>query len=90
MAWMAWTQPTALFFVSIGVMLAVMTVLELRTPTTLRRGWLPMATTRGDRLFISLLTAGFTHLAWLGLTDASPVGASVVALGLGIGIMRKG
>ena len=66
MSWMAWTLPSALFFIGIAVSLIVMTVLELRMPTTLRRGFLPMATTRGDRFFISLLSAAFIHLAWLG------------------------
>jgi hypothetical protein len=32
-----------------------MTVWEIKSPTTLRKGFLPIATTRGDRLFIGLL-----------------------------------
>ena len=32
-----------------------------------RRGVLGIETTRGDRLFISLLGSAFIHLAWLGL-----------------------
>jgi len=32
-----------------------------------RHGILGLDTTRGDRLFISLLGAAFIHLAWLGL-----------------------
>lgn len=69
MQWMAWTLPTALFFVAIATMLAVMSVLETIYPTVLRKGFLPIATTRGDRLFMGLVTSGFIHLAWLGLTD---------------------
>jgi predicted small integral membrane protein len=44
-----------------------MTVWELRSPTVLRKGWLPIATTRGDRLFIGLLAAGYVNLAFVGL-----------------------
>ena len=44
-----------------------MTVWELKSPTTLRRGWLPMETTRGDRLFIGLLMAAYLNLAFIGL-----------------------
>jgi predicted small integral membrane protein len=32
----------------------------------LRKGFLPMATTRGDRLFIGLLLAAYINLAWVG------------------------
>jgi predicted small integral membrane protein len=65
--WMAWTLPVAVFFTCIVLMLAGMTVWELKSPTTLRKGWLPIATTRGDRLFIGLLTAGFINLIFIGL-----------------------
>ena len=67
--WMAWTAPTAVFFAAIAAMLLGMTVWEIASPTRRRRGWLPIATTRGDRLFIGLLASAFLHLAWLGLTD---------------------
>lgn len=69
MEWMAWTLPTALFFAAIGAMLIVMSVLEVVYPTVERKGFLPIATTRGDRLFIGLVSAAFVHLAWLGLTE---------------------
>ena len=66
MTWMAWTPQTALFFTCIGVGLVSMTILELLRPTSLIKGFLPMPTTRGDRFFISLLSAAFIHLLWLG------------------------
>jgi predicted small integral membrane protein len=67
--WMAWTLPVAVFFTCIVLMLAGMTVWELRSPTVLRKGFLPMATTRGDRLFIGLLTAAWLNLAFVGLSE---------------------
>ena len=67
--WMAWTLPVAVFFTSIVLMLVGMTVWELRSPTVLRKGVLPMATTRGDRLFIGLLTAAWINLAFVGLSE---------------------
>jgi len=69
MNWMYWTLPTALFFIAITVMLVAMTALQLVWPTVLRKGWLPMATTRGDRLFIGLLVTAYIHLAWAALTE---------------------
>ena len=66
--WMVWTLPVAVFFGCIGLMLVGMTVWELKSPTTLRRGWLPIETTRGDRLFIGLLAAAYVNLAFVGLS----------------------
>jgi predicted small integral membrane protein len=53
-------------------------------------GWLPMATTRGDRFFISLLGAAFIHLLWLGLTPCSTMYASALAIIWLSIIMAKG
>ena len=69
--WMAWTLPVAVFFSCIVLMLVVMTVWEIKSPTTLRRGWLPMATTRGDRLFIGLMAAAWVNLGFVALSEKS-------------------
>jgi predicted small integral membrane protein len=66
-AWMAWTWQTAVFFSGLGGVLAVMTILGLARPEVERLGVLGITTTRGDRLFISLIGSAFIHLAWLGL-----------------------
>jgi predicted small integral membrane protein len=67
--WMYWTLPVAIFFSCIVLMLIGMTVWEIKSPTTLRRGWLPMETTRGDRLFIGLLSAAYLNLAFVGFSE---------------------
>ncbi len=67
--WMAWTTPTAAFFLAIALMLVLLTVYEIRSPTVSRRGFLPLETTRGDRFFISLLMAAWLHIGFVGLTD---------------------
>ena len=64
---MVWTTPVAVFFCCIALMLVGMTVWEIRSPTTLRKGFLPIATTRGDRLFIGLLAAAYLNLGFIGL-----------------------
>lgn len=66
-SWMAWTTPVAVFFTCIVLMLIGMTVWEIKSPTVVRKGFLPMATTRGDRLFIGLLSAAYVNLAFIGL-----------------------
>lgn len=65
--WMAWTTPVAIFFSCIVLMLFGMTVWERRSPTVARKGFLPLVTTRGDRLFIGLLGAAYLHLMFVGL-----------------------
>jgi predicted small integral membrane protein len=65
--WMVWTVPVAVFFSCIALMLVGMTVWEIKSPTVMRKGFLPIATTRGDRLFIGLLSAAYVNLAFIGL-----------------------
>lgn len=99
--WMAWTTPVAVFFSCIALMLAGMTIWEIKSPTDLRRGFLPIETTRGDRLFIGLLAAAYVNLAFVGLsgwmsewlaleTDPSIWISFVASMGLLALIMRKG
>jgi predicted small integral membrane protein len=63
--WMAWTFPVALFFFVIASLLIVFTLLAIRFPETPRRGILRIETTRGDRLFITLLGSAYINLVWL-------------------------
>lgn len=81
-AWMAWTPATGLFFAVIASLLALMTVLAVVRPETERRGVLGIATTRGDRLFVSLLGSAFIHLVFLGLFGAATVATLPVGEGL--------
>ena len=67
--WMAWTLPVAVFFGCIVLMLAGMTLWEMKSPTTERKGFLPIATTRGDRLFIGLLLAAYVNLAFVAISE---------------------
>ena len=71
-AWMAWTIPTAIFFALLASTLALMTYLGVAYPEAERVGVLRIPTTRGDRLFISLVLAAVIHLLWIGFagTDA--------------------
>ena len=102
-AWMAWTLPTAIFFVMLAMTLAIMTWLAVAYPEAERVGILHIPTTRGDRLFISLILAAVIHLLWIGLigTDTIltvPLGegieisslwlATVISLGSAVAIFR--
>ena len=88
--WMAWTLPTAIFFITIACMLVAMTVWQVKAPSIERKGFLPIKTTPGDRLFIGLLGSAYIHLAWLGLTNFSIWIALVLAIIWMIALMRWG
>lgn len=89
MAWMAWTWPTAIFFMVIAGLLITFTVLAVKIPETPRTGVLRIETTRGDRLFITLLGSAFINLTWLGLIgpDTQPY-ALLVCLAYAAAVFR--
>ena len=87
--WMAWTWQTAAFFVFIAICIFCMVVWEKRVPGgTPRRGILGLDTTRGDRLFISLLSAAFIHLAWLGIVGGILWIATIICIGYAIVVFK--
>ncbi len=73
MGWMAWTWQTAMFFVLIAVVLTTMTLLAVYRPETPRRGILRFPTTRGDRLFVSLIGSAFIFILWIRITGGDNV-----------------
>jgi predicted small integral membrane protein len=81
-AWMAWTLPTAIFFVLLSMTLAVMTWLAVAYPEAERVRVLRIPTTRGDRLFISLIMTAVIHFLWIGLVGTD----SIATLPVGEGI----
>ncbi|KQI68837.1 hypothetical protein AN189_08200 [Loktanella sp. 3ANDIMAR09] len=86
--WMAWTWPTATFFIVIATLLVTFTVLAIKFPETPRKGVLRIETTRGDRLFITLLGSAFLNLAWLGLGLGPQPYALIVCLVFAAAVFR--
>ena len=89
-SWMAWTLEVAVFFNSVVLMLIGMTIWQVRSPSIERKGFLPISTTRGDRLFIGLLSAAYVNLAWAGLTDLTQWVAAVLGFVVLLVMMRWG
>jgi len=89
LSWMAWTWPTAAFFVFIACAIAFMGFLEWRRPGgAARRGILTLDTTRGDRLFITLLGSAFIFLIWLGIMGTPLWGALAISLVYAFAVFR--
>ncbi len=89
LGWMAWTWQTAAFWGAIALGLVGMAAWEWRTPGGApRHGILGLHTTRGDRLFVSLLAAAYVHLLWLAFLNAPLWGASAVSLAVAFLVFR--
>ncbi|GGO36473.1 hypothetical protein GCM10010991_30520 [Gemmobacter aquaticus] len=86
--WMAWTLPVAIFFWCIASLLVTFTILAIRFPETPRVGVLRIETTRGDRLFISLLGSAFICLVWLFFAGLPVWGALALCLVYAAAVFR--
>jgi predicted small integral membrane protein len=90
LSWMAWTWPTGLFFISLFTAMAIITVIEIKKPgTSERNGVLGLTTTRGDRLFLSLLGSAYIFLAWLGLMGEPLWWPAAISLAWAVFCFRK-
>jgi predicted small integral membrane protein len=88
-SWMAWTWQTAVFFAAIALLLLGMCLWEYVSPGGgPRNGILQFETTRGDRLFVSLLGSAFINLAWLGLVGPNLWWALALSVVYAIGVFR--
>jgi len=67
-----------------------MTVYEIVSPCRERKGFLPIETTRGDRLFISLLSTAYIHLTFLAISDVSLWVALAVSVAWAAVLLRWG
>lgn len=89
LSWMAWTWPTAAFFVFIFSCLVGMGIWEKYSPGgDPRRGVLGLDTTRGDRLFITLLGSAFIFLAWLWAFSTPLWGGLIISVAWGYFVFK--
>jgi predicted small integral membrane protein len=88
-SWMAWTWPTAFFFMFVFGSIAAMGIWEYYVPGgDPRHGIFGLDTTRGDRLFITLLGSAFIFLGWLGFFGVPLWGGLVLALAWGFVVFK--
>ncbi len=89
LSWMAWTWPTAAFFIFLLLCLTAMVIWERHDPGgSPRRGILGLDTTRGDRLFISLLGSAFIFLAWLAFFGTPLWGPLAMSIVYGFAVFK--
>ena len=83
--WMAWTPATFALFCFIFGAMAVLIALEIKWPGgAARKGALGLTTTRGDRLFISLLGSVWIFLVWMALIGMPLWGPLAIAVAWGV------
>jgi predicted small integral membrane protein len=83
--WMAWTTETAILVVFIFVALAGLAVLAAVHPPEPRKGFLPMPTSGGDRVYVGLLGTGAVLIALIALTSLPIViGLAIAAVWMAV------
>ena len=65
LGWMYWTVPSAIMFAGLFLTIAGIGVRDHFSPSYARKGFLPMPTTPGDRLFIGILSIIAIHVCWI-------------------------
>ena len=70
--WMHWTWMSALGFILLAALLCSLAVLDHFRPGYGRKGILPIETTRGDRVFMSIATFVTLVFAWLRYFPEAP------------------
>ena len=87
---LGWPGPgRQLHFIFIALCLTAMVIWEKKSPGgSPRKGILGLDTTRGDRLFISLLGSAFIHLFWLALVGSVLWIATIICIGYAVVVFR--
>lgn len=90
-AWMHWTVPSAIGIFGVFAMIVGLNVLDNYKPGFARKGFLPMATTRGDRVFVCIISTIIIWMLWLRfLPDASIAVSLLIAAPIVLIIMKWG
>jgi predicted small integral membrane protein len=80
LGWMYWTLPSAVMFAGLFLTIAGLGVRDYFVPSYARKGFLPIPTTRGDRLFIGILLIIAVHVTWIVLFKSAALwGATIIA-----------
>jgi len=64
-SWMHWTLPSAIGFGALGTLILGLAIWDVYSPGFARKGFLPIKTTRGDRVFISIICMIGIFFLWL-------------------------
>lgn len=89
--WMHWNWQSAVFLGSILAAIIGLTVWDVISPGVRTKRFLPIATTRGDRLFLGIFLTIGLFLVWLAIVGNQALwGAAVLALVSNAALARWG
>jgi predicted small integral membrane protein len=88
--WMAWTTGTAVFVAAVVLGLSALAALAVVRPSTPRKGFLPMPTARGDRIYVALLGTGLILIVLLAATSAAVTTGLAIAAVWAVVVIRWG
>ena len=83
--WMQWNWAGTLFFAFLFLSIVGLTIRDVLTPGNSRKGFLPIETTCGDRLFIGIISSLGLVFIWLAV-----VGNQALWIALAILIIWNG
>ncbi len=81
---MVWTSGTAMFVGFVLLALVGLSIYTVSHPPVPRKGFLPMETTGGDRLYVGLLGIGLSMITLIAFTNL------MLPIGLVIGLIWAG
>jgi predicted small integral membrane protein len=82
--WMQWTLPSLIFFGGIFLVIAIVGIAENYIPIVARKGFLPIPTTPGDRVFISIMYIIGLFLIWLAIFNANLLFIPIILIIVGV------
>ncbi len=59
--------PTAIILIGLITFLTILTIWDLRSPNSERKGFFPVAFSRGERFFLSIVTLIGIHIIWIAI-----------------------
>jgi predicted small integral membrane protein len=89
--WMYWTIENVIVVALVFFMPFILGVIDYLSGAAQRKGWLPYPTSRGDRVFLSVLFSIAIGILWLHFLHpyVTMWGAFIVALVVGTIIIKK-
>ena len=67
LSWMQWTTATAIGIGALFFAIGILTVMGIRKPDPGHKGFYPFETTRGDKLFLGIVTTLAFFFVWMAL-----------------------
>jgi|LDZT01.1.fsa_nt_gi predicted small integral membrane protein len=69
LSWMHWTNQSLIIILVLVGLITMINIINLKYPNHIRKGVLPITTTRGERFFIALLCTIFFWFLWFKYLD---------------------